>query len=247
MAVYKTLTERELLERIALYGAGRQEGEPIVRGYDWSGAVTAQTVWTPPTSGKWVVSHMVIGNRTTNVVTVTVFDDGDDENHWLFKGSLPGSTSIVVPYPIPRPAEEPDDALKLTVSGTSPVGSITVYGWEIGAADTTTTSTSTSSSSSSSSSSSTVSTSTISTSSSSSSISTSSSSSTISSSSSSSSISTSSSVSTSSISTSSSSVSTSSVSTSSISSSSSSQSTSSVSTSSISTSSSSISQTITVT
>ncbi len=241
MAVYKTLTERELLERIALHGAGRQEGEPIVRGYDWSGAVTAQTVWTPPTSGKWVVSHMVIGNRTTNVVTVTVFDDGDDANHWLFKGSLPGSTSIVVPYPIPRPAEESDDVLKLTVSGTSPVGSLTVYGWEIGAADTTTTSTSTSSSSSSSSSSSTISTS--SSSSSSSSISTSSSSSTISTSSSS--ISTSSS--SSSISTSTSvSTSSSSVSTSSISTSSSSVSTSSVSTSTISTSSSSISQTVTV-
>ena len=197
MSSYRIYNERELLERQTYMGP--QDGRPgmaITKNYEWSGAVSNILVWRPSAGNRWIASNIVINASGESIVTL--YDGTDVAGNRVFEGSIGAEQTVVIPYPVPRPANEIDGDLIITVTGGSAAGYLTVYGWESGMGLTgMTTSVSTSSSSTISSSSSSISTSTVSTStisSSSSSISSSSSSSsTISSSSSSSSISSSSS------------------------------------------------------
>ena len=143
---YHLYSERELLERLAYMGPVQSFGGGVTKGYDWSEAVTEQTVWQPYSGNRFVISCLMI--NTSGACTVSVFDEVDDETNRLFKGVLAANATVIIPYPVPRVAADANRKLEITTSATG--GYLTVWGWESGVG-TTTTSVSTSSSSSSSS------------------------------------------------------------------------------------------------
>lgn len=144
MSTPKLYSERELLERLTYLGPIQAIGGGVTKTYDWTQAVTEDTIWTPQSGNRFIISMIAI--NASGACTVSVFDEDDSEVDRIFKGTLAANATVVIPFPIPRCSREVNRKLQVTTSATG--GFITVYGWESGTADeSTTTSVSTSSSS----------------------------------------------------------------------------------------------------
>lgn len=99
----------------------------VKKTYDWTGAVTAQAVWTPSSGKKFVLTDMYVS--VTADLTLTIFDNTDDTTNRIMKLSLKASSGFIDNRSKPFMSLAANNVLKITTSATG--GYITVCGYEV--------------------------------------------------------------------------------------------------------------------
>lgn len=100
----------------------------VPNGYAWTGVETDRVLWTPASGNKFVVTSMIISCSAAH--NVTVFDETNSADNWLFRGDVAQYGGMSHTYGIfPRVSSAVDNELKLTTGASG--GWICIWGYEI--------------------------------------------------------------------------------------------------------------------
>ena len=100
----------------------------VTKTIDFAASETAQTIWTPTSGKKFVITDMIISCSAAG--TITVFDSTDSTANRIVKGYFAANGGLSQPYSKPRTSSTADNVLKYT-TGSGIAGSLTIQGYEI--------------------------------------------------------------------------------------------------------------------
>lgn len=100
----------------------------VKKTLEWFDEITAIDLWNPESGKRFNITDLTIS--CSGYSNVTVFDDTDTLANRIERGSFAPNGGMVTNYSKPCPGSAVDNILKVTVTGTSAVGYITVKGYE---------------------------------------------------------------------------------------------------------------------
>ena len=100
----------------------------ITKTVDFTASQTGQTIWTPTSSKKFVITDIILSFSAAGAITI--FDGTDSTTYRVAKVNGAVNGGMVSNYAKPYVSAAANNVLKYT-TGTGAAGSLTVNGYEV--------------------------------------------------------------------------------------------------------------------